>query len=152
VLLVVVVVVVVMRLLSLCAAVRCPVQVSDFGLSTRAAAHLALEHTGCGTAGYAAPEILLRRPYDGKVDVFAAGVIAYVLLSGTEPFTGDNDVQTAEQTCAGRLDFDGDEWADVSDEAMDFVTRCLAVEPSERPTAAEALQLPWLRDEGGQPS
>lgn len=121
---------------------------SDFGLSTQAKAHEALAHTGCGTAGYAAPEVLLRRPYSGKVDVFGAGVVAYVLLSGTEPFTGDNDVQTAEQTCAGAVDFEGEEWADVSEAAVDFVSRCLAVDPAERPTAAEALELPWMRGEG----
>jgi len=123
------------------------VKVSDFGLSKLAAAHVMRCHTGCGTAGYAAPEILRRRAYDGRADVFSVGVIAHILLAGVEPFTGDNDAQTARLTCEGLLDFGEPEWEGVSATAMAFVGRCLAVDPTRRPTAAQALEDTWLRGE-----
>lgn len=127
-------------------------KISDFGLSKQAPPTRPRRHTGCGTAGYAAPEILRRRPYDGRADVFSIGVIAYVLLTGLEPFTGANDQETARLTCSGDVDMAGAEWKDVTPVCMAFVKWCLIEDPDQRPTAVEALRHPWLRARSGQTS
>ncbi|KAJ1638632.1 hypothetical protein T492DRAFT_943070 [Pavlovales sp. CCMP2436] len=79
-----------------------------------------------------------------KVDTFALGVICYIVLSGTEPFTGDNDMETAQRTKTGDFSFDGDEWDKVSAMAKGFIERCLQADPEKRPTAKEILGHAWL--------
>lgn len=124
----------------------CAPKISDFGLSRRFGdANQMGMYTGCGTVGYVAPEVLNRTEYNCKVDIFALGVIAYVVLSGTEPFTGDNDMETAQRTKDNDYDFEGDEWAAVSQEAKAFITACLLPDPAQRPSARAALALPWLQ-------
>jgi serine/threonine protein kinase len=71
-------------------------------------------------------------------------VIAYIVLSGTEPFTGDNDMETAQRTKEGDYSFDGEEWDKVSPMAKRFIERCLHPDPAKRPSATELLAHPWL--------
>ena len=126
-----------------------PPKISDFGLSRRFLDPAeSVMYTGCGTVGYVAPEIIRREPYNCKVDTFALGVIAYIVLSGTEPFTGDNDMETAQRTKTSDYSFDGPEWAEVSSLAKRFIELCLHPDPALRPSAEEALLHPWLAGAG----
>lgn len=122
-----------------------PPKISDFGLSRAVREPLArLMLTGCGTVGYVAPEIIRKEPYNAKVDTFALGVIAFIVLSGTEPFTGDNDMETAQRTKAGDYSFHGDEWERVTPTAKRFIERCLHPDPAVRPSCKELLAHEWL--------
>ncbi|VDK28452.1 unnamed protein product, partial [Gongylonema pulchrum] len=65
-------------------------------------------------------------------------------LSGISPFLGDNDTETVRNVILGNYTLDCDEFAGVSNEAKDFVSKLLVLEPSGRLTVDEALQHPWL--------
>ncbi|CAK0818696.1 unnamed protein product, partial [Prorocentrum cordatum] len=119
----------------------------DFGLATRFKPG-ALMTTRVGTAYYVAPEVLRSgdaRGYSEKCDVWSAGVIAYVLLCGYTPFSGDTDMEILKKVRKGLLSFHGTEWTAVSQAAKHAVGKLLAFKSPERPSAQQALELPWLR-------
>lgn len=82
--------------------------------------------------------------YTYKVDIWSIGVIAYILLCGFAPFSGDSDLDTLHLVRFGPLEFPSPEWDSISVEAIDFVTLLLDRDPLSRPTAAEAMQHPWI--------
>ncbi|KAM7396211.1 hypothetical protein PAMP_019268 [Pampus punctatissimus] len=119
--------------------------ITDFGLaSSRKKGDECLMKTTCGTPEYIAPEILVRKPYTNAVDMWALGVISYILLSGTMPFEDDNRMRLYRQILKGKYSFSGEPWPSVSNLAKDFVERILTVDPSERLTAGQALKHPWI--------
>ncbi|KZV72584.1 Pkinase-domain-containing protein [Peniophora sp. CONT] len=125
------------------------IMIADFGLSRvmeEDRFHALTEI--CGTPGYMAPEIFKKTGHGKPVDVWAMGVITYFLLAGYTPFDRENQQQEMEAIIAGDYKFEPAEyWANVSDTAKDFVRTCLTIDPNQRPTAAEALNHPWLADE-----
>lgn len=119
--------------------------ITDFGLaSSRKKGGECLMKTTCGTPEYIAPEILVRKPYTNAVDMWALGVISYILLSGTMPFEDDNRMRLYRQILKGKYSFSGEPWPSVSNLAKDYVERVLTVDPSERLTAGQALKHPWI--------
>ncbi|XP_069028909.1 serine/threonine-protein kinase H1 homolog [Embiotoca jacksoni] len=119
--------------------------ITDFGLaSSRKKGDECLMKTTCGTPEYIAPEILVRKPYTNAVDMWALGVISYILLSGTMPFEDDNRMRLYRQILKGKYSFSGEPWPSVSNLAKDFVERILTVDPGERLTAGQALKHPWV--------
>ncbi|MEQ2250981.1 Serine/threonine-protein kinase H1 [Ilyodon furcidens] len=119
--------------------------ITDFGLaSSRKKGDECLMKTTCGTPEYIAPEILVRKPYTNAVDMWALGVISYILLSGTMPFEDDNRMRLYRQILKGKYSFSGEPWPSVSNLAKDFVERILTVDPSERLTAGQAIKHPWI--------
>ena len=74
-----------------------------------------------GTLNYAAPEVLLQKPYGKEVDLWSLGVIIYLLLSRALPFDDDEDKEIARQTCQDAPDFEFDPWDTITDEAKDIV-------------------------------
>lgn len=83
--------------------------ITDFGLaSSRKKGDECLMKTTCGTPEYIAPEILVRKPYTNAVDMWALGVIAYILLSGTMPFDDDNRMRLYQQILKGKYSFSGE--------------------------------------------
>jgi calcium-dependent protein kinase len=98
-----------------------------------------------GTAYYMAPEILAEHPrYDFKADVWSAGVMLYILLSGIPPFNGSTETVIKRKVKAGRFTFHSPEFDVVSLEGKDLITSMLTVAPAERPSAVEALRHPWI--------
>ncbi|XP_044125960.1 serine/threonine-protein kinase H1 [Bufo gargarizans] len=121
------------------------IMITDFGLaSARKKGDDCLMKTTCGTPEYIAPEILVRKPYTNSVDMWALGVISYILLSGTMPFEDDNRTRLYRQILKGKYSYSGEPWPSVSNLAKDFIDRLLMVEPSERMTATQALKHPWV--------
>jgi len=96
-----------------------------------------------GSPYYIAPEVLAGS-YGAKCDVWSCGVIAYIVLSGVPPFNGHSDEEIYDRIMEGRYNFDGDEWSDISDEAIDFICNLLTYEEKDRPDASEALTHKWL--------
>jgi len=83
--------------------------ITDFGLaSSRKKGDECLMKTTCGTPEYIAPEILVRKPYTNAVDMWALGVIAYILLSGTMPFEDENRMRLYRQILKGKYSFSGE--------------------------------------------
>lgn len=119
--------------------------ITDFGLaSARKKGDDCLMKTTCGTPEYIAPEVLVRKPYTNSVDMWALGVIAYILLSGTMPFEDDNRTRLYRQILRGKYSYLGEPWPSVSNLAKDFIDRLLTVDPGARMTALQALRHPWV--------
>ncbi|XP_075243256.1 calcium/calmodulin-dependent protein kinase type 1-like [Convolutriloba macropyga] len=121
-----------------------PVILSDFGLS----AYVTDEHQmrqSCGTPGYVAPEILLKRhPYNEKIDCWSTGVIVYILLCGYPPFYGETDHQIYDMIKSAEYEFDSPSWDCISESAKDFINCLLQLNPLKRYSTQQALQHPWL--------
>jgi len=113
----------------------------DFGLSKLSDPHARMCYT-CGTLGYIAPEVL-QKDYTSQCDLWSLGIIAFILLSGYMPFSGSQQTQVADIR-AGRYSYKEKRWSSVSPVGFDFVQSLLKVDPSERLTAEQALQHPWI--------
>lgn len=121
---------------------------ADFGLSKHF--HRAeMLHETVGTPYTVAPEVI-KGNYDEKCDIWAIGVIAFMMLSGETPFGGCGDgvplPMLRENILNCRYKFEpANVWDAVSPEARDFVQKMLALNPVTRPTAEQALRHPWIR-------
>uniref|UniRef100_A0A669B108 non-specific serine/threonine protein kinase n=1 Tax=Oreochromis niloticus TaxID=8128 RepID=A0A669B108_ORENI len=122
-------------------------KLGDFGLATVVNGPL---YTVCGTPTYVAPEIVAEMGYGLKVDIWAAGVITYILLCGFPPFHGSGEDQEAlfEQILRGQLEFPAPHWDNVSDSAKALITGMLQVAVDKRYTAVQVLDHPWVNDDG----
>uniref|UniRef100_A0A9J8BC96 Serine/threonine-protein kinase DCLK2 n=1 Tax=Cyprinus carpio carpio TaxID=630221 RepID=A0A9J8BC96_CYPCA len=121
-------------------------KLGDFGLATIVDGPL---YTICGTPTYVAPEIVAETGYGLKVDIWATGVITYILLCGFPPFRGSTNDQEAlfDQILMGQLDFPLPYWDNVSDSAKALITCMLQVEVDQRYTALQVLDHPWVNDD-----
>uniref|UniRef100_A0A8C2F5K5 non-specific serine/threonine protein kinase n=1 Tax=Cyprinus carpio TaxID=7962 RepID=A0A8C2F5K5_CYPCA len=121
-------------------------KLGDFGLATVVDGPL---YTICGTPTYVAPEIVAETGYGLKVDIWATGVITYILLCGFPPFRGSTNDQEAlfDQILMGQLDFPLPYWDNVSDSAKALITCMLQVEVDQRYTALQVLDHPWVNDD-----
>ncbi|XP_035998917.1 serine/threonine-protein kinase DCLK1 isoform X4 [Fundulus heteroclitus] len=122
-------------------------KLGDFGLATVVDGPL---YTVCGTPTYVAPEIIAETGYGLKVDIWAAGVITYILLCGFPPFRGSSEDQEAlfDQILMGQLEFPLPYWDNVSETAKDLIRSMLEVEVDQRYTALQVLEHPWVTNEG----
>lgn len=119
------------------------VKVADFGLSKLYSGQ-ALQ-TACGTPFYVAPDILLGTGYGPEVDMWACGVLLYILLSGRLPFHADNDAQLFQLIMEGNLVFKSPQFDSISKEAMDLIRKLLVVDPKTRLTAKQAQEHAFIK-------
>ncbi|KAG0475453.1 hypothetical protein HPP92_015139 [Vanilla planifolia] len=103
-----------------------------------------------GSPYYVAPEVL-RKKYGPEADVWSAGVIIYILLSGVPPFWAENEQGIFDEVLHGDLDFESDPWPSISSSAKDLVRRMLVRDPKKRLTAHEVLCHPWVQVDGVAP-
>eukprot|EP01063_Lacrimia_lanifica_P012826 TRINITY_DN19538_c0_g1_i1.p1 TRINITY_DN19538_c0_g1~~TRINITY_DN19538_c0_g1_i1.p1 ORF type:complete len:606 (+),score=188.49 TRINITY_DN19538_c0_g1_i1:168-1985(+) len=126
---------------------NCEVKLADFGFSC-VVSHESTLTSFCGTTVFMAPEILLDKPYGKPVDMWALGVICYVMLYGALPFTGTNETDLVNRICAGVFEYrDALAKAPLSKSCKDFVSRLLLVDSAARMTAQEALHHPWIQQD-----
>ncbi|KAK4378152.1 hypothetical protein RND71_000014 [Anisodus tanguticus] len=103
-----------------------------------------------GSPYYVAPEVLLKH-YGPEADVWTAGVILYILLSGVPPFWAETQQGIFDAVLKGHIDFDSDPWPLISESAKDLIRKMLCMRPSERLTAHEVLCHPWICENGVAP-
>ncbi|XDV15259.1 hypothetical protein PO909_015383, partial [Leuciscus waleckii] len=118
-------------------------KLGDFGLATVVEGPL---YTVCGTPTYVAPEIIAESGYGLKVDIWAAGVITYILLCGFPPFRSENNLQDDlfDQILVGRLEFPSPFWNNITDSAKELIGHMLQVNVEARYTAEDVLSHPWV--------
>uniref|UniRef100_A0A8C9T405 Serine/threonine-protein kinase DCLK2 n=1 Tax=Scleropages formosus TaxID=113540 RepID=A0A8C9T405_SCLFO len=121
-------------------------KLGDFGLATVVEGPL---YTVCGTPTYVAPEIIAETGYGLKVDIWAAGVITYILLCGFPPFRSENNLQEDlfDQILVGRLEFPTPYWDNITDSAKELIGRMLQVNVEARYTAEDILAHPWVTED-----
>ncbi|XP_050358938.1 serine/threonine-protein kinase GA29083 [Nymphalis io] len=121
-------------------------KLADFGLAVEVWRPL---HAVCGTPTYVAPEILLETGYGLKIDVWAAGVILYILLCGFPPFSSpDGDQEKLfDAILSARLEFPAPHWERVSAGAIDLVANMLRPQPELRFAAEDVLDHAWMSDD-----
>ncbi|XP_063706034.1 peripheral plasma membrane protein CASK isoform X2 [Culicoides brevitarsis] len=98
-----------------------------------------------GCPHYMAPEVVKNRIYGKACDVWGAGVMLHVLLSGRLPFVGSGKRLT-DSIARGRVALDSPEWKIISSSAKDLVLKMLAPNPHHRPKISAILEHPWMRD------
>ena len=99
----------------------------------------------CGTAEFLAPEVVNYDFVSAPTDMWAVGVITYILLSGYSPFLGDNELETFNNITSCSYDFDVEEFETISEDAKSFICKLLLKNPLERLTVEQTLSHPWLR-------
>ncbi|XP_057652901.1 peripheral plasma membrane protein CASK isoform X5 [Diorhabda carinulata] len=124
-----------------------PVKLGGFGVAIQLPErHLVASGGRVGSPQFMAPEVVERRQYGKPVDIWAAGVLLHVLLSGTLPFHGSGR-RLHDAICRGKLHLDvSPNWQLISDSAKNLVQQMLAVDPKQRVTIQEVLNHKWLRD------
>jgi len=120
------------------------IKLADFGLSKIVAGDALT--TACGTPFYVAPDILLGTGYDSAVDMWACGILLYVLLSGRLPFAADSDAELFKLIIDGDLVWKSPQFDTISDEAKDLISNLIVVEPRDRFTADEANQHVFIKE------
>jgi calcium/calmodulin-dependent serine protein kinase len=98
-----------------------------------------------GTPSYMSPEIIQRLPYSKPTDMWSCGVVLFVLLSGSLPFIGNNK-RLFDMITRGLYIMKSKQWDILSDSAKDLVRKMLVINPTNRITAEEALNHPWIKE------
>ncbi|XP_063984789.1 calcium/calmodulin-dependent protein kinase type II alpha chain isoform X23 [Diachasmimorpha longicaudata] len=120
------------------------VKLADFGLAIELQGDAQAWYGFAGTPGYLSPEVLKKEPYGKPVDIWACGVILYILLVGYPPFWDEDQHRLYSQIKAGAYDYPSPEWDTVTPEARNLINQMLTVNPTRRITASEALRHPWI--------
>ncbi|XP_071868851.1 obscurin isoform X6 [Bombus fervidus] len=117
-------------------------KICDFGLARRIS-HAKLMTLTYGMPEYVAPEVTNNEGVSFSTDMWAVGIITYILLSGISPFRGNNDRETMLKIREGKWEFD-DRWENISEEAKDFIRSLLMYNADRRMDVKAALAHPWL--------
>ncbi|KAJ9567944.1 hypothetical protein OSB04_003910 [Centaurea solstitialis] len=123
-----------------------PLKATDFGLSVFIQEGKSYRDI-VGSAYYVAPEVL-KRKYGKEIDIWSAGVMLYILLSGVPPFWAQTEKGIFDEILKGYVDFESDPWPSISTSAKDLVQRMLTLDPKKRITSAEVLEHPWIKEDG----
>ena len=119
-------------------------KLADFGFSTFTDAHAVQKRTMCGSPAYASPELILHDAYSAACDVWSAGVVFYVMLSGKLPFQGATIQECMRSVLEDKLDVPDN----VSDEAADLLARMLTRDAAQRINIRDVLSHPCITRAG----
>jgi len=125
------------------------IRLADFGLSKFLDPKDPL-NVPVGTPGYVAPEVVeclesSETSYGKEIDLWAIGVITYILLCGYPPFYSEDDDEVFDQILEGKFEYPSPHWDSVSASAKDLINKLLVLDPKKRMTAADALKHPWVK-------
>ncbi|XP_068565706.1 serine/threonine-protein kinase 17A [Cebidichthys violaceus] len=120
------------------------IKIVDFGLSRMVSSHQELREI-MGTPEYVAPEILNYEPISTATDMWSAGVLAYVMLTGISPFLGENKQETFLNISQLNVSYGEEELQQLDHSALSFIQTLLRKQPQERATAEQCLKHPWLQ-------
>jgi len=118
-----------------------PIKIVDFGLSQFINLRQSL-NSKVGSSLYVSPEVLAGN-YNEKCDIWSAGIIIYILLSGEPPFYGPNDDTIYAKIKSLKYTFPEEKWKNISEEAKDLISKML-IKQEKRLSASQVLQHPWF--------
>jgi calcium-dependent protein kinase len=121
-----------------------PLKLIDFGLSKVFNSEGSTMKGAVGTTFYMAPEVITGK-YNEKCDVWACGVILYLMLCGKPPFYSKDENELKRNICEMKYTFNYPEFSKISDEAKDLI-RSILVESDKRPSIAEILDTNWIKE------
>lgn len=121
---------------------HCTIKIIDFGLACTFEANTPMK-TMVGTPLYTAPEVLTGS-YTKACDLWACGVIMYVVLSGLPPFQGKDNNTIFAAARRGDVKLDGELWQKVTHDAKDLVRKLIELDPKARYTAKQAAGHAWI--------
>eukprot|EP00096_Caligus_rogercresseyi_P010756 TRINITY_DN4015_c0_g2_i1.p1 TRINITY_DN4015_c0_g2~~TRINITY_DN4015_c0_g2_i1.p1 ORF type:complete len:668 (+),score=177.23 TRINITY_DN4015_c0_g2_i1:176-2179(+) len=122
------------------------IKIIDFGLARRYEPMKKLQVL-FGTPEFVAPEVVNFEPIGYATDMWAVGVICYVLLSGLSPFMGDTDLETMANVTIAEYDYEDEVFENVSEPAKDFIDKLLMKEKGKRYSCKSCLSHPWLHND-----
>jgi calcium-dependent protein kinase len=102
-------------------------------------------HTILGTPYYIAPEVL-KGEYDEKCDIWSIGAMTYIMLCGEPPFNAETNNEIFTKIVKEKLQFTSENWKNVSEDAKDFIKKCMTKESEKRLSASSALDHPWFKN------
>jgi len=125
------------------------IKLVDFGLAKLQSSSSNLS-TVCGTPYFIAPEILEEEhvTYGSEVDIWSLGVLLYFMICGFHPFDDAKYPVMFANIKKGRYSFPSPFWDDISIACKHYISKSLVVDPSQRPTAAECMEHPWIKNAG----
>lgn len=118
----------------------------DFGIAKLLSSPGEILQSAAGSFGYAAPEVMMRRGHGKSADLWSVGIISYTLLCGYSPFRSETMEDLIAEIASGQITFHQRYWQDISEDAKTFIKKLLSTNPKERPTAKEALNDAWLKE------
>jgi calcium-dependent protein kinase len=121
-----------------------PLKLIDFGLSKIFNGDDNTMKGIVGTTFYMAPEVLTGK-YNEKCDVWACGVILYIMLCGKPPFYSKDENELRHKICEMKYDFNFQEFQNVSEEAKDLI-KSILVSKEIRPSIQEVLEHKWIKE------
>ncbi|XP_023322936.1 myosin light chain kinase, smooth muscle isoform X2 [Eurytemora carolleeae] len=124
----------------------CSIKIVDFGTALQTSPGEKIQ-VMCGTPEFVAPEIIAYDFVSSATDMWAIGVITYILLSGFSPFMGESDAETFKHISSVDYDFNVREFNIISADAKDFIRRLLVKNRRHRLSASQCLEHPWLLQE-----
>ncbi|ORC87843.1 putative protein kinase [Trypanosoma theileri] len=119
-------------------------KISDFGFAVLVGSDQCLM-SFCGTTVFMAPEIFSDTNYGKPVDMWALGVIVYLMITGEYPFTGRTSKEVTEAIREARYDLKSEKLIEASSALRDFIPKLLEIDPNRRYSAREALKHPWIK-------
>jgi calcium-dependent protein kinase len=121
------------------------VKMIDFGISTLVKTAPGDLKLPVGAVLYMAPERFSGISSE-KSDIWTAGVILYIILSGKIPFQGKTDAEAKRKIIEKHISMIGKAWENISEEAKNLLNKMMTKDPTSRPTAEEILSDPWMFD------
>ena len=118
------------------------VKLVDFAMATMVTGGRRM-HKIVGTELYTAPEVF-EGNYTEMCDVWSAGCILFVMLTGELPFTGANSEAIRTEVTRGQIVMTSPVWSEITDEAKDLIRKMIEVNPDYRIRPSEALDHPWI--------
>ena len=122
------------------------VKLADFGLAVECEGDKTEWYGFAGTPGYLSPEVLNKQAYGKPADVWACGVILYILLVGYPPFWDEDQHRLYAQIKAAAYEYPSPEWDTVSKEAKELIDLMLIIDQKKRISAGAALKHPWIAE------
>lgn len=121
------------------------IKIGDFGLARAASANTATGAALLGTIAYLSPELITRGIADTRSDIYALGIMMFEMLTGEQPFKGEQPMQIAYQHANDSVPAPSSVNPDVPAELDELVLWATSREPADRPADARAL-LEQLRE------